>query len=235
VNGAAIIGSFTEQSIVLMKMKLCRKRAASLRLRCCSPMTAQLRSALSNLTSLRVAYLGNAVLHSVAKPFSKEEVVSADAKNLIVKMKKVLEKEMGVGLAAPQVEVAKQVFVIHVEHNPAYPRVQGLPFTAMFNPSWKPLDKTSYTSWESCLSLPDVWGPVERYNKIKVSYLDSEGQDRELEADGHIAAIIQHESDHLKGQVFITKVKNVNLLIHTSNLGSKYNPTLERGSYKITK
>eukprot|EP00026_Physarum_polycephalum_P018724 Phypoly_transcript_20414.p1 GENE.Phypoly_transcript_20414~~Phypoly_transcript_20414.p1 ORF type:complete len:215 (+),score=33.69 Phypoly_transcript_20414:50-646(+) len=198
-------------------------------------MTA-LRGALSNLTSqLKIAYLGNAVLHTVAKPFTKEEVVSSETKTLINRMHKLLEKESGVGLAAPQVEVAKQVFVIKVDHSPAYPRVQEFPFTALFNPTWKPIDKSVYLSWESCLSLPDVWGPVERYNRIKVSYLDKEGNDRELEADGHIAAIIQHESDHLKGQVFITKVKNVNLLVHASNVVGRYNPTVERGSFRHTK
>lgn len=75
----------------------------------------------------------------------------------------------GVGLAAPQVQLGKQLFVMQVEQNKLTPKLQPVPFTALFNPSWTPIGKSTYKSYESCLSVPGLWGMVERYEKIKVS------------------------------------------------------------------
>ncbi|HLU91338.1 MAG TPA: peptide deformylase [Pedomonas sp.] len=103
----------------------------------------------------------------------------------------------GIGLAAIQVGEPKRVLVIDLqeddEKNPRY----------FVNPEivWKSDEMSGYQ--EGCLSVPDVYGDVERPARVRVKYLDYNGEAREEELDGLLATCLQHEMDHLEGVLFI--------------------------------
>lgn len=103
----------------------------------------------------------------------------------------------GIGLAAIQVGEPKRVLVIDLqeddEKNPRY----------FVNPEivWTSDDLSGYQ--EGCLSVPDVYGDVERPARVRVKYLDYNGEAREEELDGLLATCLQHEMDHLEGVLFI--------------------------------
>lgn len=103
----------------------------------------------------------------------------------------------GIGLAAIQVGEPKRVLVIDLqendEKNPRY----------FVNPEivWASEEMSSYQ--EGCLSVPDVYGDVERPARVRVKYLDYNGEAREEEMDGLMATCIQHEMDHLEGILYI--------------------------------
>ncbi len=104
----------------------------------------------------------------------------------------------GIGLAAIQVGVPKQVIVMDLakKDEPPQPRY-------FVNPTilWASEETSSYE--EGCLSVPEIYDDVERPARIRVSYLDYDGSAKEIEADGLLATCLQHEMDHLKGVLFI--------------------------------
>ncbi len=105
----------------------------------------------------------------------------------------------GVGLAAPQIGVMKRILVMDVvKEDEGEPQ----PYL-MANPevTWASEEVSTYE--EGCLSIPDEFAEVERPARVKVSYLDSNGQTQEIECDGLLATCVQHEIDHLDGKLFI--------------------------------
>ena len=105
----------------------------------------------------------------------------------------------GVGLAAPQVGKNIRMVVINTKHGEI----------VMINPL---IEKFSWSKeWldEGCLSVPTIFGKVQRSKKIQCSYIDTDGKPIRLEASGLMARVIQHELDHLDGILFIDKAKNL--------------------------
>jgi peptide deformylase len=104
----------------------------------------------------------------------------------------------GIGLAAPQVGVSDRVLVLDIAGEGEEPRP-----LRMANPEllWVSDDDVVYN--EGCLSVPDHYADVSRPRAIRVRYLDHQGEVRELEAEGLLATVIQHEMDHLDGILFI--------------------------------
>ena len=140
---------------------------------------------------------GNPILKMVAEPvtgFDKK------LKFLINSMKKIMYESNGVGLAAPQIAVSKRVFV-------ADDGETG--FEVYINPEWTPDGDEKVTDIEGCLSVPDLYGEVERYVKVNVKYFDIHGKKRQKKASGLLARCIQHETDHLNGILFIEKAKSL--------------------------
>jgi len=104
-------------------------------------------------------------------------------------------KPNGVGLAGPQVGLEMAFFIYDVG--------DGLRLVA--NPQI--LDhKGTTTNEEGCLSIPGIWAPVERAEQITLSYLDRSGKRRIREFSGLEARVIQHETDHLQGKLFIDHI-----------------------------
>ena len=101
----------------------------------------------------------------------------------------------GIGLAATQVDVAKQLIVIDVSEDNDSPMI-------IINPEITAADGHQ-TYEEGCLSFPGVYAKVERANQITLAYKDIDGNDQVLEADGLLAICVQHEMDHLQGKVFV--------------------------------
>jgi peptide deformylase len=133
-----------------------------------------------------------------ARPVAK---VDAEVRKLMDDMLETMYAAPGIGLAAPQVGVARRVMVLDIarEGEPPQP-------LRMANPelTWTSAEEASYN--EGCLSLPDQFADVVRPAAIRVRYLDHENEIRELAAEGLLATCIQHEMDHLEGVLFVDHI-----------------------------
>ncbi len=136
---------------------------------------------------------GNPILKETAKPVT---VFDKKLKFLLENMKKTLYEANGVGLAAPQIAVSLRIFV-------ADDGVSG--YEEYINPEWVPVGEEKTIDVEGCLSVPDLYGEVERYSEVLVKYQDRHGKKKQKKASGLLARCIQHETDHLNGVLFIEK------------------------------
>lgn len=131
-------------------------------------------------------------LRTVAKPVAE---VDASLRRLIDDLFETMYAAPGIGLAATQVDVHKRVLVLDVSEDKSAP-------LCLINPEI--VDKSGQiTADEGCLSVPEVYEPVERADRIRVRALDRDGNSFELEASGLQAVCIQHEIDHLDGKLFV--------------------------------
>lgn len=133
---------------------------------------------------------------SVLRKKAKQVSLDKETKELIKRMKKAVKEHDGIGLAAPQVGESKRVIVIET----------GEGFTAFLNPEIIKKGKEKVTTKEGCLSVDGVWLDVERAKKIKAVAINEEGEKIEIETEGVLAVVLQHEIDHLNGILFIDRV-----------------------------
>lgn len=131
-------------------------------------------------------------LRKIAEPVA---VVNDEIRQLVADMTETMYDANGIGLAATQVDVHKQVIVMDISETRDQPLV-------LINPQIIAQDGAQEYD-EGCLSVPEYYAPVMRAESIKISALDAEGEIFELTADGLQAVCIQHEMDHLKGKVFV--------------------------------
>jgi len=142
---------------------------------------------------LAVKTYGEKVLREISKPIEK---ITPEIVNLVKDMTETMYTASGVGLAAPQVGVAKRIIIIDDEEKGAI---------ALINPEI--IEKEGeMISEEGCLSLPELYAQVKRFAKIKVESLDLNGEKIAIEAKDLLARVIQHEIDHLNGILFIDKI-----------------------------
>jgi peptide deformylase len=138
-----------------------------------------------------------------------EEITKFDKslESLIKKMVKALESAsdpIGVGLAGPQIGESKQIFITK-PNSKAKISVFINPKIVSFEKP-KKTKKKRVSKLEGCLSLPSIWGEVERYPQIILNYLDEKGKNYTKEFIGFMAIIAQHEIDHLNGVLFTKRV-----------------------------
>ena len=153
-----------------------------------------------------IAQLGADVLRAKAAKIC--DFNSLELKRLINNMLCTLEDSNGVGLAAPQISQSLCVLVIASKPNSRYPDAPAMEPVVMINPKFKPLSQVQEKDWEGCLSIPGIRALVPRYQKIIVDYQDENANRKELELNGFIARIFQHEYDHLQGLVYLDRVEN---------------------------
>ena len=146
----------------------------------------------------------NTILHQKSRPLSKEDILSKDIQNLIKQMIPTMYLKDGVGLAAPQVGELVQICIISREYNKD--KTKDL---VLINPVWKKASVLKEWSDEGCLSVPDVYGKVKRWKKIRLQALDRDSKEVNITVSGFLAKIIQHEVDHLHGIIFTEKAKDL--------------------------
>ena len=144
---------------------------------------------------LPVRLLPDPVLRRKAAPV---EAVDDEVRELLEDMLETMYDAPGVGLAAPQVGVSKRVVVMDCGEDEEEPRP-----IRMVNPEITWRSEEMVTREEGCLSIPDHHGDVSRPGEVTVRYLDENGKEREMTADGLLATCVQHEIDHLDGVLFI--------------------------------
>ena len=145
---------------------------------------------------LTVRLYGDPVLRQVATPVRE---ITAEIKRIIADMTETMWHQVGIGLAAPQVGLPHRILVM----DDGTGGVQ-----ALINPVIENRSGTIREE-EGCLSLPGVFGVVERTKTITVRAMDADGKPVSLEATGLKARIVQHELDHLDGVLFIDRLPPV--------------------------
>lgn len=161
----------------------------------------------------KVLRMGHPVLREPARELTSEEIRSAELERLVVDMVDTLRDYGGVGLAAPQVGEPVRLAIIEIAGGTSrYGEIPSIPLSAFVNPVVDVLDGTTRGLWEGCLSVPGLRGYVERPQRVRVRYTDLESQAQELEAEGFLATVLQHELDHLDGTLYIDRLSDTRLL-----------------------
>ena len=136
------------------------------------------------------------VLHKEAREVKK---VNQHIQELVQDLFDTMYEEDGVGIAAPQVGVLRRIFVVDDREGNKL---------CLINPKLS-LSGDQVLGMEGCLSVPEKQGSVSRYQRVKVDYLDENGQAQSLEAEDFLARIIQHENDHLDGVLYTDRAEKV--------------------------
>jgi peptide deformylase len=163
---------------------------------------------------LKVARLGHPVLRQLAAAVPIGEIRSAGTQRLIDDMIETMREYNGAGLAAPQVHELRQICVIEVHGNPRYPDGPAIPLTVLINPVVTPLTEEMEDGWEGCLSVPDMRGVVPRFGSVRLEAFDREGSRIDVVAKEFFARVIQHETDHLHGRVYLDRMRDFTTLSH---------------------
>lgn len=148
-----------------------------------------------------IIILPDAKLRLVSDTVAK---VTPDLRQLLDDMFDTMYEAPGIGLAAIQVGIPQRVITVDVakQDEPREP-------LALINPQvlWTSEETSSYE--EGCLSIPDYYEVVERPARVRVRFLDREGAEKEMEAEGILATCLQHEIDHLDGKLFIDHISKL--------------------------
>ncbi len=156
-------------------------------------------------TELKVRIFGDPVLRKKSHPVKK---VTAEHREFLSKMAQLMYEDGGVGLAAPQAGFNLEMIVVDIGKGGLY---------KLINPK---INKRqgSQVNKEGCLSVPGACVKIKRANKIKLEAIDECGKPLNIEAEGLLACVFQHEIDHLRGKLivdyasFLEKIKIVKML-----------------------
>jgi peptide deformylase len=152
---------------------------------------------------LKVSRMGHPVLRRVARAVERGEIRDPRFQKFVDDMIETMHEYNGVGLAAPQVHEGLRVFVAMIDGG------EEPQASVIINPTITPADDRRVEGWEGCLSIPDVRGLVPRSAKIVVKALDRQGRGVEIEAEDFPARVIQHETDHLDGILFVDRMSSL--------------------------
>jgi len=114
------------------------------------------------------------------------------------------EHEVGVALAAVQVDALLRVVVVRNNFDDKKDHT----FTVFVNPVITKYEGEIEDDYEGCLSVPDIYGKVPRYTKVRVRAMDLDGKEFRVSAEGFLARVLQHEIDHTNGVVFVDHIKD---------------------------
>ncbi len=173
-------------------------------------------------------------LRKIAKEVTEEQLKSNEFQQELDNLMETLENEypLGAGLSGNQINSLYRMFVINME-------IDNGQFLKQFfiNPEIVSFSTQTDIDWEGCLSFngpngtPDQWGQVERATTIKVKFIDRQGRQQEFMASNFYARLIQHETDHLNGILFIDKLESE--LVNTVELDKILKAETEHAHSKI--
>lgn len=164
---------------------------------------------------LKIVQTGEPVLRQRARPLSREELRSAEISQLIEWMRETMRDAPGVGLAAPQVGLSLQLAVIEdpagLQRTMAPERLAErhrcpVPFHVIVNPNIT-LEGETVEFFEGCLSVTGYLGLVPRSRNVRVECWNETGEPVSIQAEGWYARILQHEIDHLKGTLYLDRMR----------------------------
>lgn len=151
---------------------------------------------------LKVYEYGSEVLRKKAEPI---ENFDENLLQLIRDMKETMLEYNGAGLAAPQVGVSKRLFVAGLPEN-LEDKNSPIQWYVFVNPRITHYSKEVESMEEGCLSFPELFFPVNRSVRVTVEYQDEFGMKKTMDAEGFLARVIQHETDHLDGILYIDRI-----------------------------
>jgi peptide deformylase len=154
--------------------------------------------------------------HTLRQPTNELDNIDGDVQKMIDQMASTMYDAPGVGLAAIQVGWDKSVLIFDIS-----PSDQNRSLQVLINPRIIDQEGEILSENEGCLSVPEFKADVKRYASILVQGVDREGRPLELEAQGMLAIILQHETDHLKGKLFIDHVSALKRQLYTRRMKKK--------------
>jgi len=163
------------------------------------------------MSILKVARIAHPVLRSPARNVPKSAFRDRLFQKLIDDMRETMYEYEGVGLAAPQVHEGLRLAVIEVPGSDERARAE-VPFMVLVNPTVTPMGDEREDGWEGCLSVPDLRGVVPRWKRLKLDALDREGKPYSVDAQDFFARVVQHECDHLDGNVYLDRMPGMRTL-----------------------
>ncbi len=172
--------------------------------------------------NLHIRLYGDKTLREVAKPVTE---FTDDVNNFIEDLVFTMYEKDGVGLAAPQVGRSLRIFVV----DPFWFNEEGKKNPlVLVNPEFKEFEG-DVESEEGCLSVPNIFEPVQRADKVIIEGLNEKGKKVRYEADGLFARALQHEFDHLDGILFIDKIPKLKRMFLKKKLNDLQRTTDENG------
>jgi peptide deformylase len=166
--------------------------------------------------TLMIAQLGQPVLRQVATEVAPAEIHTPAFHQFLQDMIETLQAAEGAGLAGPQVFSSRRVFLAGVlppSGEDAPPGVE-----VFINPRITALSPEAALAWEGCLSFPELLVLVERHSRVRIDYLNRQGEARTLELEGRPARVVQHELDHLDGVLTLDRAPSTRHIIKASEL-----------------
>ena len=158
--------------------------------------------------------MGHPVLREKARALDPVEITEPAIQRLIDDMFETMHEYQGIGLAAPQVYASIRLFVAGVDEPE-----DSIPPVVMINPEITPIGGVVGEDWEGCLSIPDIRGLVSRPDEVRIRALDRHGRELSLTASGFPARVIQHETDHLDGVLFVDRMTSLESLTFLEEYG----------------
>ncbi|ENA29655.1 MULTISPECIES: peptide deformylase [Pseudomonas] len=172
--------------------------------------------------------MGDERLLRIAKPVPASMIGSQELDALVADMFETMEQAGGVGLAAPQIGVDLQLFVMGFDSSERYPDAPAVPQTVVINPVITPLSQEMEEGWEGCLSIPGLRGVVDRYARIRYKAVDARGETIDRIAEGFHARVVQHEYDHLIGRLYPSRITDFSRFGFTDVLFPETSPAAQR-------
>ena len=160
---------------------------------------------------LKVARIGHPVVRAAAREVAADRLHSPELQRLIDDMIETMHEYDGVGLAAPQVHVGLRLAVLEVPASDDRSRAP-VPLMVLVNPRLTAVGEDVVPGWEGCLSVPDLRGLVPRHRRVRLEAVDREGRPTDLEGEGFLARVLQHECDHLDGRVYLDRMDGLRSL-----------------------
>lgn len=176
-----------------------------------------------------IVLLGDPVLRRPCEPYDGQ-VDDTTLAAFVALLRRTMEEAPGVGVAAPQVGVPVQIAVLQdpAQLPPEYAAARErypLEFFAAINPSYQPTTGRRVGFYEGCLSMPGYTGVVNRPRSVDATYDDLDGTRVHRSFTGWQARIVQHETDHLSGTVYVDKLEPRSLATQQSYLDHWNTPT----------
>ena len=170
---------------------------------------------------LFIVQAGEPVLRKAARRLRPNEIRSREIQSLIAEMKETMYAAPGVGLAAPQIGRGIQLAVIEdraeymkdwTPEQLAVRERKPIPFHVIINPTVTPLGDEGVEFFEGCLSVNGLMALVPRWRKVRVECMDEKGDRKTIVAGGWYARILQHEIDHLLGNLYLDRMHRRTLM-----------------------
>jgi peptide deformylase len=155
---------------------------------------------------LEIAEMGNPILRERAREV--DNIHDPGVQSFIDDLIATGINANGVGIAAPQVDVPKRIFIISSRPNVRYPDAPLMEPEAVINPEIISCSEETVKGWEGCLSIPGIRGLVPRHRSVNVKYISRDGKVEERELSDFMARIFQLEYDHLNGVLFLDRLES---------------------------
>ena len=160
--------------------------------------------------AIKIVQREDPVLRQIAKDVPVKDILSPKIQKILSDMKKALaSQDDGVAIAAPQIGLALRIFVIAGKANDIVKRTEGCPDEVYINPVITKISKDKKLVDEGCLSVRYLYGKTKRSTRATIEAYNEKGEKFSRGASGLIAQIFQHETDHLKGILFIDHAEDI--------------------------